>query len=169
MTRRPDEALELLPATGRLSESFGIFNPAFLPWRSLAAYALHELGEDSQALDLSTAELALARRFRARRPLGVALRAQGLLVGGEDGLALLRESTEVLSGSGASLERAHAFVPLGAALRRAGRRAEAREPLAQGFELAERCGATPLAKLAREELGAGGARPRAEGRGPMGR
>lgn len=163
-TRRPAEALELLLAAGRLSESFGILNPAFLPWRSLAAYASHECGEDADALDLSTAELALARRFGARRPVGVALRAQGLLVGGEDGIELLRESVEVLSDSPAVLERAHALVSLGGALRRAGQRAEAREPLAQGLELAERCGATPLAKLAREELGAGGARPRADGR-----
>jgi DNA-binding NarL/FixJ family response regulator len=163
-TRRPAEALELFLTAGRLSESFGIFNPAFLPWRSLAAYALHELGDEAQALDLSTAEVALARRFRARRPLGVALRTQGLLLGGEDGLELLRESAQALSESPALLERAHTLVSLGAALRRAGHRADAREPLAQGLELAERCGATPLAKLAREELGAGGARPRAEGR-----
>jgi DNA-binding CsgD family transcriptional regulator len=162
--RRPAEALELFLTTGRLSESFGIFNPAFLPWRSLAAHALHELGDDSRALDLSTAELALARRFGARRPLGLALRTQGLLVGGEDGLELLRESAEVLSTSPALLERAHTLVSLGAALRRAGQRAHAREPLAQGLELAERCGATPLATLAREELQAGGARPRAKGR-----
>jgi DNA-binding CsgD family transcriptional regulator len=162
--RRPAEALELFLTTGRLSESFGIFNPAFLPWRSFAAYALHELGDDAQALNLSTTEVALARRFCAHRPLGVALRTQGLLVSGEDGLRLLGESAEVLSTSPALLERAHSHVSLGAALRRAGHRAQAREPLAQGLELAERCGATPLAKLAREELSAGGARPRAEGR-----
>jgi ATP/maltotriose-dependent transcriptional regulator MalT len=162
--RRPAEALERFLTTGRLSESFGIFNPAFLPWRSFAAYALHELGEDAQALDLSTAEVALARRFGARRPLGVALRAQGELVGGEDGLELLQESADALSSSPALLQRAHTLVSLGAALRRAGHRVRAREPLAQGLELAERCGARPLVKLAREELGAGGARPRAEGR-----
>ena len=163
-TRRPAEAVEMFLAAGRLSESFGILNPAFLPWRSRAAYALHELGDDARALDLSTAELSLARRFGARRPIGIALRARGLLVGGEGGIELLRESVAMLNASPASLERAHALVSLGAALRRAGQRSEARQPLAQGLELAERCGATPLAKLAREELGAGGARPRADGR-----
>jgi DNA-binding CsgD family transcriptional regulator len=163
-TWQPAEALELFLATGQLSESFGIFNPAFLPWRSRAAYALHELGETTRALELSTAEVALARRFGARRPLGIALRAHGLLVGGEQGIELLRESADVLSASPALLERAHALVSFGGALRRAGHRAEAREPLAQGLELAERCGASPLVKLAHDELGAGGARPRAEGR-----
>jgi DNA-binding NarL/FixJ family response regulator len=53
---------------------------------------------------------------------------------------------------------------LGAALRRAGRRAEAREPLAEALELAARCGARPLAARAREELRATGARPRSEWR-----
>lgn len=163
-TRQPAEALERFLDSGRQSESFGILNPAFLPWRSFAAYALHELGETARALELSAAEVLLARRFGARRPLGIALRAQGLLLGGEEGLELLRESVEVLSASPALLERAHALVSLGAALRRGGQRAQAREPLAQGLELAEGSGARPLVKLAREELGAGGARPRAEGR-----
>ena len=53
----------------------------------------------------------------------------------------------------------------GAALRRAGRRADARAPLTEGLDLAERCGATPLAAHAREELAAAGARPHAHARG----
>ena len=163
-TRRSREALEALLSAGRLSESFGIFNPAFLPWRSAAAQALRDLGENDQARALCTIEVDLARRFGARRPLGVALRAKGLTVGGEEGLELLNESAEVLAGSPALLDRAHTLVSLGAALRRAGRRADARPPLARGLELAERCGAIPVAKLAREELGAGGVRQRAAGR-----
>jgi DNA-binding CsgD family transcriptional regulator len=162
--RRPEEALERFLAAGELSESFGIVNPAFLPWRSLAAQAVHDLGDDVRALELSSTEVEIARRFGARRPLGSALRAHGLLVGGEDGIELLRESASVLRESPAVLERAYSLVSLGSALRRTGRRAEARDPLAEGLGLAESCGAAPLAKLAREELGAGGARPRADGR-----
>jgi DNA-binding CsgD family transcriptional regulator len=162
--RRPAEALERFLAAGELSESFGIVNPAFLPWRSLAAHALHEIGEDVRARDLSATEAGLARRFGARRPLGIALRAQGLMAAGEDGIELLSESATTLGHSPATLERAHSLVSLGSALRRAGRRAEARDPLAEGLGLAESCGAEPLARLAREELGAGGARPRADGR-----
>jgi len=52
------------------------------------------------------------------------------------------------------------LVELGAALRRANRRREAREPLREGLDLAHRCGATALAERARTELGAAGARPR---------
>jgi DNA-binding CsgD family transcriptional regulator len=58
------------------------------------------------------------------------------------------------------LEHARSLVELGAAIRRAGRRADAREPLAAGMELAHRCAAEPLARRAREELVATGARPR---------
>ena len=58
------------------------------------------------------------------------------------------------------LERAHSLTELGAALRRAGRRAAAREPLADALDVAARCGARPLAARAREELRATGARPR---------
>ena len=54
------------------------------------------------------------------------------------------------------LERAHALVELGATLRRAGRRADARGPLREAFELARRCGAARIARRANEELGASG-------------
>jgi len=45
-------------------------------------------------------------------------------------------------------------------LRRANRRAEAREPLRAGMDVAQRCGAIALASRAREELRATGSRPR---------
>jgi DNA-binding CsgD family transcriptional regulator len=161
---RPGEALERLEACGRLSESFGIVNPAFLPWRSEAALALRELGRGEEAEREAAAEVEVARRFGAARPLGVALRVQGLVVGGEEGLGALRESAAVLALSPARLERARSLVALGAALRRGGNRAESREPLAAGLEIAEECGAAPLAADAREELAASGARVRAGGR-----
>jgi DNA-binding CsgD family transcriptional regulator len=58
------------------------------------------------------------------------------------------------------LEHARALADLGAALRRAGCRAEAREPLRAGLDLAHRQGAWALAERARTELVASGARPR---------
>ena len=70
----------------------------------------------------------------------------------------------MLRSSPALLERAHSLAELGAALRRAGQRAAAREPLAEALDLAARCGARPLAARAREELKAAGARPRREWR-----
>jgi DNA-binding CsgD family transcriptional regulator len=161
--REPDAALPALLACGELSESFGIRNPAFLPWRSTVALALRELGEVEEAGARADEEVELARRFGAARPLGIALRAAGLVRGAE-GIELLQESAAALAGSSASLERAHTLVSLGGALRRVGRRADSREPLAAGLELAEACGAAILAENAREELSAGGVRVRAGGR-----
>jgi len=80
----------------------------------------------------------------------------------DDGQELLREAVAVAEGSPARLEHAKALIALGSAQRRAGRRADAREPLVRGLELATRCGAPPLAELARTELYAAGGRPRRE-------
>jgi DNA-binding CsgD family transcriptional regulator len=132
--------------------------------RSGAAQALLRLGERERARELAQAELADARAFAAPRALGIALRVAGLARGGEQGLELLAESAAVLRSSPTLLERAHSLAELGAALRRAGQRAAAREPLAEALDLAARCGARPLAARAREELQATGARPRREWR-----
>jgi DNA-binding CsgD family transcriptional regulator len=90
----------------------------------------------------------------------MALRAAGIAAGGERGVELLREAVVELGRSGGRLEHARALVDLGAMLRRGGQRAGAREPLAQGMDLAHRCGASALTTRAREELRLAGARPR---------
>jgi DNA-binding CsgD family transcriptional regulator len=77
---------------------------------------------------------------------------------------LLDESVSSLSDSPAVLERARSLTELGAALRRAGQRASARERLGEALDLAARCGARPLGARARDELRATGARPRREWR-----
>jgi DNA-binding CsgD family transcriptional regulator len=73
---------------------------------------------------------------------------------------LLRQAVDTLADSPALLWRAQAFVDLGAALRNGGHAASARPILRDGMELAHRCGATPLADRAEEELRAAGGRPR---------
>ena len=132
--------------------------------RSGAALALLRLGQRQRACQLAEAELADVRVFSAPRAVGVALRAAGLARGGKEGLALLRQSLASLDGSPALLERAHSLAALGAALRRSGERAAARDLLAQALDLAARCGARPLAALVRDELKAAGARPRRQWR-----
>ena len=137
-----------------------IRDTGYLHARSGAALALLRLGLRQQARQLADAELADVRVFGAPRALGIALRAAGLARGGQEGLALLRESVAALDGSPALLERARSLAELGAALRRDGQRAAARDPLAEALDLAARCGARPVAARAREELRAAGARPR---------
>jgi DNA-binding CsgD family transcriptional regulator/tetratricopeptide (TPR) repeat protein len=145
---------------GRLFEAVGGRNPALLAWRSEAALALLQLGERDEARRLAGEELELARSWGAPRALGAALRAAGLVEGGKKGLALLEEAVEVLADSPAKLEHAKARTELGAALRRAKHRTQAREQLRQALELATVCGAAPLAARAETELLATGARPR---------
>ena len=106
-------------------------------------------------------ELEITRAIGLPRAVGIALRAAGLLEGGERGIGLLRDAASTLEQSPSRLEHARALTDLGGALRRAGRRAEAREPLVRGLELARACGALRLAERAEQELRATGARPRA--------
>lgn len=150
---------ELLDAGSRF-EAVGSRNPAFIAWRSPAALGLRQLGDEDEASRLIGEELELARTWGAPRALGAALRAAGLIEGGERGLVLLEEAVDVLSGSPARLEHAKARTELGAALRRANHRSDAREQLRQGLELATICGAVSLAERAERELLATGARPR---------
>jgi class 3 adenylate cyclase/DNA-binding CsgD family transcriptional regulator/tetratricopeptide (TPR) repeat protein len=145
---------------GRCMERFEMRNPALLAWRSHLALALLSLKRLDEALGLAQEEVGLARAWGAPRPLGVALRVQGLAEGGSEGIETLRESLSVLEGSSAKLERARTMVQLGAALRRANARVEARELLKAGLDLAVRSGAQPLVDQAEEELAATGARPR---------
>ena len=154
-----EEALAAFRVVGEFMARIGIANPAYVPWRSQAALALRLLGRDGDAAQLAEEELELARRWGARRPIGIALRALGL-VRRDEGEELLREAVDVLAESPARLEHARALVELGAALRRGNRRADARELLRQGLELAYRAGATALVRQAQEELAAMGARPR---------
>jgi len=150
---------DLLEA-GRHHKRWGVIGPGLSAWRSHAALVHLQLDETDDARRLATEELSLARRFGAPRPIGIALRAAGLIDGGERGFELLAEAADELGKAGDRLEQARALVDLGAALRRGNRRAEARDRLREGLELAARCGATVLADRAREELLATGARPR---------
>ena len=157
---RPGDASRWLLRCGELHEQHGILNPAFSQWRSAAALALARLGDSSRAAELAAEELSLAQRFGAARSIGVSLRSSGIVAGGDEGVARLEESVATLRKSPAVLERAESLVSLGALLRRAGRRADARPALSEGLEIAVRCGAVPLAETAREELIAAGSRPR---------
>ena len=147
---RPADALADFQACGALfgADVWGmpIRETGYVHARSGAALALLRLGQRQHACQLADAELTDVRVFGAPRSLGIALRTAGLARGGQEGLALLRESVAALDDSPALLERARSMAELGAALRRDGQRAAARDPLARALELAARCGARPLAK-----------------------
>jgi ATP/maltotriose-dependent transcriptional regulator MalT len=153
-------ALADFRSAGRILLNAGFVNPSFAEWRVGAVRALVVLGQRAEAATLAAENLELARAFGGRTALSLALRAVGSVEGGERELALLAEAAELLVDTESELEHAHCLVAYGGALRRAGQRTQALEPLRQGLDLANRCGAVPLAARAMEELRAAGARPR---------
>jgi DNA-binding CsgD family transcriptional regulator len=157
------EGLDTLLECGHAVRAWNVPNPALNhSWRSEAALLAARLGDHDRAAELVTEDLRLARTFGAPNALGVALRAAGLIEGGSRGIEQLAQSVAVLDGSGINLELARTLTEHGAALRRAGFRRDARQPLRRGLDLAARCGGLALATRAREELVAVGGRPRRE-------
>ena len=156
----PAAALADLLAAGDLFARLRSPSPAIAPWRSDAALAHLALGALADARALAAEEVTLAQAHHGPRTLGIALRAAGLADGGSRGIELLRQAVRLLEGSAARLEHARALTDLGAALRRAGHRAESREMLRPALDLAHRCAALALTERARTELIAAGGRPR---------
>jgi tetratricopeptide (TPR) repeat protein len=107
---RPREALDDLLACGRYQDAWGFRSPRMIPWRTSAALAHHALGDRERALELAGDEVAAARQFKAGGPLGGALRALGLVTGGDDGIDLLRAAVNTLAGSPARLEHARGLI-----------------------------------------------------------
>lgn len=154
------QGTDQLLACGRWLDAWPVQNPGVVAWRSGAALALLNEGEHEQALLLAADEVDVARTLGQPRALGIALRALALAQHGGEGIDLLQEAIAELEDSAARLEHARALIDFGAALRRAGHRADARRPLREGLDLAHRSGATALTERARHELLATGARPR---------
>jgi DNA-binding CsgD family transcriptional regulator len=158
--RRFREAPSDFRAAGAIATGGVAISPCWLPWRSDAALAALALGDLDTARGLSDEELELARAFGAPRALGVALRAAGLVAGGQRGESLLRQAIEVLAGPDTRLEQARCLADLGALLRRRNHRVDARHLLRQAVDAAYRLGAAALARQAETELRATGAKPR---------
>jgi DNA-binding CsgD family transcriptional regulator len=159
-SQHPEDALEDLFACERLEREWEIRTPAFSSWRTDAAPLLASLDRLDEARALAFEELERCRAFGAQAPLGASLRTLGLIEQSDAGIELLEEAVEVLERSPARLEHALALLELGAAIRRAGRRADAREPLRKALELAGVCGADAVTARAHDELVTAGARPR---------
>jgi DNA-binding CsgD family transcriptional regulator len=155
-----DAAVATLTEVGELCDTNGILTPTPFPWRSDLARALAGTDRHDDAMRLASTELRLADACDVDRARGYALRALGLLAGGEAGLEHLAASRRAFVRSPARLEQGWASYELGAALRRAKRRRDARAPLDTALDLGLRCGAKLLIERSREELKALGARPR---------
>lgn len=140
-------------------------NAVGLDARLLVTLIHHATGERARAEEEAAEALSRARAWGAPGALGDALRVQGVVRGGQEGIEMLSKAVEILAGSSHVLTHATALIDLGAAIRRGGSRAAARKHLREGLALAEWGGAAPLWELARQELAATGVRvPRADAR-----
>ena len=158
---RPTDALaDALAAGHRSRGSWGVMGPGVVAWRSTAALAHLALGEKARARTLAEEELELARERGLRRVVMRDLRVLASAAKGTRILELLAEAVKIGRECPPRLEYMTALVDLGAATRRANQRTAARQPLRKGVELAERSGATALARRGVEELEATGARSR---------
>ena len=152
---RPEAALQDLETCGQIEAGWFATTPCLSTWRADAAFALSALGRAGEARERATEAVEQARVFGAPRPLGRALRALATVTGDREPLD---EAVDVLTAGPARLEHAKALAARGEALRRAGQRQAAREPLRHGLALALECGAGVLARRAREELHLAGGR-----------
>ena len=153
------DAARDLEELGARQSRWGMTRPC-PPWRSAAAMARLAMGERERARALAEEELALARVWDTPRAVATAARAVALIEGGEAAIDGLREAAALLEGTPWRLERARLGVDTGGALRRAGRRREARATLVAAMDEAHACGAGLLAERAAAELRTSGARPR---------
>lgn len=140
-------------------ELAGMENAA-IPTRGSAALAHDRLGHADGAVALAAEELAQARTWGTPSALSFALRVAATVERGDRTIELLQEAADVSRDAQSRLEHARSLTELGAALRRAGQRHDARAPLREARELAHRCGASRLERRAHDELIASGARPR---------
>ena len=162
---RLEEGVADLLWCGQRREARGLHWPT--DWKAHAAPAVAALGDKQLAARLAREQLTAARRVGTPRALGMSLRTAAPAIGGDEGLALLREAVAVLERSSARLELAHALADLGAELSRSGMRTEGRDAQRRAISLAGQCGAVALAESAMAGLHAGpGRRARIELTGP---
>lgn len=155
-----DQAAATLADAGRLCDANGIRTPALFPWRSDLARALAATNRHAEAIRLALTDQRLADECDLDRARGHALRALGLLSGGTAGLQHLDAAVQAFARSPARMQHGWASYDYGAALRRAGRRRDARRPLDEALDVALSCAARLLTERSQEELTALGARPR---------
>jgi len=148
------EAVAELSSVGRRLDHRGMRNPAWCPWQlDLALAEAHDTPQQARATAMDA--VARARQFGADSSIGHALRVAADVVGDiDEGLKMLAEAVQRLTGSPSAYQLACALVAHGAALRRTGATAAAVDELDRGLAAAVRCGADGLAERARAEIAA---------------
>jgi DNA-binding CsgD family transcriptional regulator len=135
-------------------------NAGWIEDLAVAADVHRALGDSDAARATAAEALKLAERWDTPGAIGQALHAQARVGAVDDPVPTLERAAALLAESPLRLEHAKALVTLGSSMLREGRRADSRQPLRQGYELAVSCGAEGLAEAARTELRVSGVRVR---------
>ena len=156
--QRHEEGLADLRQAAAGWRALGVSSPAGASWRVPAVAACAALGRRQEAASLAAEQLELARQVGTPVTLGVSLRVAAPFA--PDPERALGEAISLLETANVRYEQGVALAALGAYRRRAGRRAEARDPLRRALDCAEHTGAQRLRDHAHSLLLAVGARPR---------
>jgi DNA-binding CsgD family transcriptional regulator len=162
-----EEAAQQLGRLVDFAQVERICEPGLTRYASDQVEALIELGRLEDAADLLDWHEGNAERLGRRGALAACLRCRGLLAAAQgrldDSLAAFEQA---LAGHGAvalPFDRARTLLAFGAALRRAKRKADARERLEEAVAAFVELGAATFAERARAELGRVSGRRRSEG------
>ncbi len=157
---RPEEAIAELEQHLALEAQRGWVATFREPTRPALVAALIDAARYDEARALAQSELALARRRGLHGAEARLLLAGARLELGRDAeIEVLTQALAAARRSPSGRLVAEVAAELGLALRRAGRRADARNPLREARELALRAGAKALEERAHQELLIAGARP----------
>jgi ATP/maltotriose-dependent transcriptional regulator MalT len=152
-------AVDAAVQAGAVGAGLDIDSPTWASWRPLMVRPLRALGRLDEAREIAAEHLALCRASDVPHLVGEALCLSGSVAADpDDGAALARQGVELLAGTGSRWRLGQGQLTLGVLLRRAGRKAEAREHLRESAGTLSACGAATDAAFAREELLATGAR-----------
>jgi DNA-binding CsgD family transcriptional regulator len=158
---RAEQALAHATEAGRiLAEDYGMDHPGLFPWRPVAALATHRLGDTARAGKIAAEGLEQARELGVPRVIAQALRTLAGVGPADRALEPLAEAAELMERSPALLEQAAVLVDLGAAQRRRDEPGKALHTLRRAYAQAGSMQAIALARTARRQLHALGARPR---------
>lgn len=143
-----------------LADSIGWGGGPALMATAFAVPALLALDRREEAQEWIDNAVSMVERWGPPPGIGAVLAVKAATSSGEERIEMLEEAVSLMDGSLLRASHTKALLDLGVALRREGRRADARVPLKEAIELARRRGAVLMARRASEELQATGEKVR---------